>query len=70
MPSRYLCSGTVRYNLAIVYSETERRAAAVDELRAILARKPSEQAARDFLLDLTTDAAGTNNSVRLPGTDR
>jgi hypothetical protein len=59
----------VRYNLAIVYSETERKAAAMDELRAILTRKPRDPEARAFLLELTSDARGTNTAEQTSGGD-
>jgi tetratricopeptide (TPR) repeat protein len=52
----------VRYNLAIVYSETERKDAALRELRAVLARKPRDQQAKALLEKLTDDAGTTNNT--------
>ena len=46
----------VRYNLAVVYSETERTAMAVQELRAILKSDPHHEDAREFLHELEHQA--------------
>jgi tetratricopeptide (TPR) repeat protein len=58
----YPTDADVRYNLAIVYSETERKDAAVRELLAVLARKPRDQQARALLEKLTNDAETINNT--------
>lgn len=52
----------VGYNLAIVYSETQRREAAVRELQAVLARKPHDQQAETFLRELMSDAENTDST--------
>lgn len=58
----------VRYNLAIVYSETEQKEAAMRELEAILARRPRDQPARKFLRELASDTSRTNSAEPLsPG---